>query len=154
MHINFWMPRTCHPVGIPSNLLERRPEIAAPNATWPLPTPQSHRHRRPYYPNLTRSAQGGFEKFRAASLMTWPSRFWYVGPSISETIFDAGPPPRHREQFVAVYTADVAPMSTGLIAFQQVEDTWLRFASIQTDSADRNKAVASAQQFLALSQAR
>jgi NodT family efflux transporter outer membrane factor (OMF) lipoprotein len=143
------------PVGIPSQLLERRPDIAASERNMAAANAQIGIATAAYYPNLTLSAQGGFESSALQSLMTWPSRFWSVGPSISETIFDAGLRRATVNQFVAVYNADVAAYrQTVLIAFQQVEDNLAAVRILSKQIQQQEQAVQSAQQFLALSQAR
>jgi NodT family efflux transporter outer membrane factor (OMF) lipoprotein len=143
------------PVGIPSQLLERRPDIAASERNMAAANAQIGIATAAYYPNLTLSAQGGFESSALQNLMTWPSRFWSVGPSISETIFDAGLRRATVNQFVAVYNADVAAYrQTVLTAFQQVEDSMAAVRILSKQIQQQEQAVQSAQQFLALSQAR
>jgi NodT family efflux transporter outer membrane factor (OMF) lipoprotein len=143
------------PVGIPSQLLERRPDIAASERNMAAANAQIGIATAAYYPNLTLSAQGGFESSALQNLMTWPSRFWSVGPSISETIFDAGLRRATVNQFVAVYNADVAAYrQTVLTAFQQVEDSMAAVRILSRQIQQQEQAVQSAQQFLKLSQAR
>jgi len=143
------------PVGIPSQLLERRPDIAASERNMAAANAQIGIATAAYYPNLTLSAQGGFESSALQSLFTWPSRFWSVGPSVSETIFDAGLRRATVNQFVAVYNADVAAYrQTVLTAFQQVEDSMAAVRILSKQIQQQEQAVQSAQQFLELSQAR
>jgi NodT family efflux transporter outer membrane factor (OMF) lipoprotein len=143
------------PVGIPSQLLERRPDIAASERNMASANAQIGIATAAYYPNLTLSAQGGFESSALQNLMTWPSRFWSVGPSVSETIFDAGLRRATVNQFVAVYNADVAAYrQTVLTAFQQVEDSMAAVRILSKQIQQQEQAVQSAQQFLTLSQAR
>src|ERR1700688_4265433 len=143
------------PVGVPSQLLERRPDIAASERNMAAANAQIGIATAAYYPNVTLSAQGGFESSALQSLMTWPSRFWSVGPSISETIFDAGLRRATVNQFVAVYNADVAAYrQTVLTAFQQVEDSLAAVRILSKQIQQQEQAVESAQQFLTLSQAR
>ncbi len=143
------------PVGIPSQLLERRPDIAASERNMAAANAQIGIATAAYYPNLTLSAQGGFESSALQNLMTWPSRFWSVGPSVSETIFDAGLRRATVNQFVAVYNADVAAYrQTVLTAFQQVEDNLAAVRILSKQIQQQEQAVQFAQQFLTLSQAR
>jgi NodT family efflux transporter outer membrane factor (OMF) lipoprotein len=143
------------PVGIPTQLLERRPDIAASERNMAAANAQIGIATAAYYPNLTLSAQGGFESSALQNLMTWPSRFWSVGPSISETIFVAGLRRATVNQFVAVYNADVAAYrQTVLTAFQQVEDSMATVRILSKQIQQQEQAVQSAQQFLTLSQAR
>ena len=77
-----------------------------------------------YYPNLSLTAAGGFESSAISDWFSWPSRFWSVGTSLSETIFDAGLRRATVQQYVATYNADLAAYrQTVLTAFQQVEDS-------------------------------
>src|SRR5580658_9111280 len=112
------------PLGLPSQLLERRPDIAAAERTMAAANAQIGVAYAAYYPNLTLSASAGFESSLWKRLFDWPSRFWSVGPSLSETIFDGGLRRATVNQFVAVYNGDLASYrQTVLTAFQQVEDS-------------------------------
>ncbi|HWO38545.1 MAG TPA: efflux transporter outer membrane subunit, partial [Candidatus Acidoferrum sp.] len=140
------------PVGIPTQLLERRPDIAASERAMAAANAQIGIATAAYYPNLTLSAQGGFESSALQSLFTWPSRFWSVGPSVSQSIFDAGLRRAAVNQFVAVYNADVASYrQTVLTAFQQVEDSLAEVRILSTQIQQQQQAVESAQKFLELS---
>ncbi len=111
------------PLGLPSQLLERRPDIAAAERTMAAANAQIGIAYAAYYPNLTLSASGGFESSSWKHLLDWPSRFWSIGPSVSETVFDAGLRRATVNQYVATYNADLAGYrQTVLTAFQQVED--------------------------------
>jgi NodT family efflux transporter outer membrane factor (OMF) lipoprotein len=143
------------PVGVPSQLLERRPDIAAAERSMASANAQIGIVTAAYYPNLTLSAQGGFESSAIQTLLEWPSRFWSVGPSISETIFDAGLRRATVNQFVAVYNANVAGYrQTVLTAFQQVEDSLATERILSKQIIQQQQAVDAAQQFLELAKAR
>lgn len=139
------------PIGVPSHLLERRPDVAAAERTMAEANAQIGIAYAAYYPNVTLSASGGFESNSFTSWLAWPSRFWSIGASLSETIFDAGLRRAQVRQFVALYNADVAGYrQTVLTAFQQVED-FLAAERILSQQTDKQKeAVASAQQFFDL----
>ena len=110
------------PVGVPSQLLERRPDIAAAERNMAAANAEIGIAYAAYYPNLSLTAEAGFES-RSAIGFRWPSRFWSVGPSLSETIFEAGLRRATVQQYVATYNADLAAYrQTVLTAFQQVED--------------------------------
>jgi NodT family efflux transporter outer membrane factor (OMF) lipoprotein len=112
------------PIGLPSQLLERRPDIAAAERTMAAANAQIGVAYAAYYPNLTLSASAGFESSVWRKLFSWPSRFWSVGPSVSETVFDGGLRRATVNQYVAVYNADLASYrQTVLAGFQQVEDS-------------------------------
>ena len=111
------------PTGIPSELLERRPDIAAAERLVAQANAQIGIATAAYYPNVVLSASGGLGATAFSSWFTWPSRFWSVGPSLAETIFDAGLRRATVEQFQDNYEQDVANYrETVLSAFQQVED--------------------------------
>src|SRR6202042_3896220 len=78
------------PEVLPSALLERRPDIAASGRRMAAANEQIGIAQAAYYPTLNLSALAGFEGASAANWLIWPSRFWAVGPSFSETLFDAG----------------------------------------------------------------
>ena len=111
------------PTGTPSKLLERRPDIAAAERQMAEANAVIGIGRAAYYPDLTLSAGGGFTASNITHWFTWPSRFFSIGPTISETIFDAGLRRATIDQYVATYNADLAAYrQTVLTAFQQVED--------------------------------
>jgi NodT family efflux transporter outer membrane factor (OMF) lipoprotein len=108
-----------------------------------------------YYPNLTLSAEAGFESSTLRNILTWPSRFWSVGPSLSETIFDAGLRRATVNQFIAAYNSDVAGYrQTVLTAFQQVEDNLASERIMSKEIEEQDQAVQSARQYLELALAR
>ncbi|MGA2813207.1 MAG: efflux transporter outer membrane subunit [Candidatus Acidiferrum sp.] len=143
------------PIGVPSQLLERRPDIAAAERNMAAANAQIGVVTAAYYPTLTLSGTAGFESSAIKNLLTWPSRFWSVGPSVSETIFDAGLRGATVKQYVAVYNADVASYrQTVLTAFQQVEDYLAATRILSRQIAQQQTAVNSAQQYLDLAKAR
>jgi len=143
------------PTGTPSQLLERRPDIAAAERQMASANAVIGIGYAAYYPNLTLSASGGFASSAISRLLNASSRVWSIGPSLSETIFDAGLRRATIEQYIATYNADVASYrQIVLTAFQQVEDylaeTRLLFTEIQQEQA----AVAAAQKAYDLEKAR
>lgn len=143
------------PVGVPSQLLERRPDIAASERAMAAANSQIGIATAAYYPNLTITAQAGFESSALKNLLTWPSRFWSVGPSISETLFDAGLRRAAVNQFVAVYSADVAGYRQSVLtAFQQVEDDLAAVRILSKQIGEQQEAEKSAERYLELAKAR
>jgi NodT family efflux transporter outer membrane factor (OMF) lipoprotein len=127
------------PFGFPSQLLERRPDIAAAERLVAQANAQIGIARAAYFPTVTLSAAAGFETVMFASWFTWPSRFFSAGPTVAETIFDAGLRRATVEQFGAQYEATVANYrQTVLTAFQQVEDNLasLRILSVEIQQQD------------------
>src|SRR5271155_2174713 len=143
------------PVGVPSELLERRPDVAATERTMAEANAAIGIAYAAYYPNLTLSAEGGFESSAFHNWLSWPSRFWSVGGSIPETIFDAGLRRATVQQYVATYNADLASYrQTVLTAFQQVEDGLAEVRILSKEIQQEQQAVDSAQTYLKLEQAR
>jgi NodT family efflux transporter outer membrane factor (OMF) lipoprotein len=143
------------PVGVPSELLERRPDIAAAERTMAEANTAIGIAYAAYYPNLTLSAEGGFESSLLRNWLAWPSRFWSVGTSLSETIFEAGLRRATVQQYTATYNADLAGYrQTVLTAFQQVEDSLAEVRILSKEIQQEQQAVDSAQTFLKLEQAR
>ena len=143
------------PVGVPSELLERRPDVAAAERTMAEANAAIGIAYAAYYPNLTLSAEGGFESSAFHNWLAWPSRFWSVGASIPETIFDAGLRRATVQQYVATYNADLASYrQTVLTAFQQVEDGLAEVRILSKEIEQEQQAVDSARTFLKLEQAR
>ena len=111
------------PIGMPSGLLERRPDIAGAERKMASDNAQIGIAYAAYYPTLSLGASGGFESSSFKHLFDWPSRFWSIGPTVSETIYDGGLRRATVNQFISTYNADVASYrQTVLTAFQQVED--------------------------------
>jgi NodT family efflux transporter outer membrane factor (OMF) lipoprotein len=143
------------PVGVPSELLERRPDIAAAERTMAEANASIGIAYAAYYPNLTLSAEGGFESSAISKWFDWPSRFWSIGASLPETIFDAGLRRATVQQYVATYNADLAAYrQTVLTAFQQVEDGLAEVRILSKEIQQEQQAVESAQLYLKLEQAR
>lgn len=143
------------PVGVPSELLERRPDVAAAQRLMAEANAAIGIAYAAYYPNLTLTAEGGFESSSFHRWLTWPSRFWSVGASVPETIFDAGLRRATVQQYVATYNADVAAYrQTVLSAFQQVEDGLAEVRILSKEVQQEEQAVESAQTFLKLEQSR
>ena len=143
------------PVGVPSQLLERRPDIAASERAMAAANAQIGIAVAAYYPNVTLSGTGGFQSSSIKNLLTLPSGFWSVGPTLSETIFDAGLRRATVQQFTALYNADVAGYrQTVLTAFQQVEDSMAAIRILSKQIQQQVQAEQSGERYLELAKAR
>ncbi|MFY9643753.1 MAG: efflux transporter outer membrane subunit [Terriglobales bacterium] len=143
------------PAGVPSELLERRPDIAAAERTMAEANAEIGIAYAAYFPNLTLRAEGGFESSAIGKWLSWPSRFWSVGASLSETVFDAGLRRSTVQQYVAVYNADLASYrQTVLSGFQQVEDALAEVRILSKEVQQEQAALTSAQTYLKLEQGR
>jgi NodT family efflux transporter outer membrane factor (OMF) lipoprotein len=139
------------PIGVPSQLLERRPDIAAAERTMAEANAAIGIAYSAYFPNLTLTGDGGFESSSFAHWLAWPSRFWSVGATFSETIFDAGLRRATVQQFVATYNADLAGYrQTVLAGFQQVEDALAEVRIISKEIQQEQQAIDAAQLALKL----
>ena len=111
------------PVGIPSTLLQRRPDIAAAQRRMAAANASVGVARAAYYPSLTLGAVFGFQSSTAGSLISAPARFWAVGPSAILTLFDYGRRRAQEAQAQALLEETGAQYrSVAINAFQQVED--------------------------------
>ena len=140
------------PVGVPSELLERRPDIAAAERRVAEANAQIGIAQSAYYPTVQLSAAIGLDASSISTWFNWPSRFWAVGPAVLETLFDAGRRRATNEAATAGYDALVAAYrQTAINAFQQVEDNLaaLRVLSQETDT--QRAAVKAAERSLELS---
>ena len=143
------------PVGVPSELLERRPDVAAAERTMAEANAAIGIAYAAYYPNLTLTGAAGFESSSLSKWLSWPSRFWSIGASLPETIFDAGLRRATVQQNVAIYNADLATYrQTVLTAFQQVEDSLAEVRILSKEIQQEQQAVDSARTYLKLEEAR
>jgi NodT family efflux transporter outer membrane factor (OMF) lipoprotein len=139
------------PVGLPSRLLERRPDIAAAERLMAQANAQIGIATAAYYPTVTLSAAAGFESTALSTWFTWPSRIFSIGPAAMETLFDAGLRQATVEQFSAQYDATVAGYrQTVLAAFQQIEDNLAALRILSVEIQYQDAAVKAADKTLAL----
>jgi NodT family efflux transporter outer membrane factor (OMF) lipoprotein len=143
------------PVDIPSKLLQRRPDIAAAERTMAEANALIGVETAAYFPTLDLTATGGWEAAAISSLFTAPAKFWSIGASASEEIFDGGLRRATIRQYTAQFNADVAAYrQTVLTAFQQVED-YIATVRVLSQQIERQKAaVAAAQRYLDIATAR
>jgi NodT family efflux transporter outer membrane factor (OMF) lipoprotein len=139
------------PIGVPSQLLERRPDIASSERAMAVANAEIGIADAAFYPDLVLSASGGFNSSTLGHLFDWPSRFWSIGPSISETVLDVGLRTAGAQQYTATYNASVANYrETVLTAFQQVEDYLASVRILSQQILKQQQAVDSAQRFVDL----
>jgi NodT family efflux transporter outer membrane factor (OMF) lipoprotein len=133
------------PVGIPSELLERRPDIAAAERAVAQANAQIGIAQTAFFPTVTLSASAGLEALSVAKWFEWPSRICSVGPSLAQTLFDAGLRRATVQQYQAVYDQTVANYrETVLTAFQQVEDSLAGLRILTQVIEQQNAAIDSA----------
>jgi NodT family efflux transporter outer membrane factor (OMF) lipoprotein len=142
------------PVGIPSALLERRPDIASSERLVAAANEQIGIAQSAFFPSLILTATGGVETTNIAQWFTWPSRFWSLGPQLAETIFDAGKRKAQVDLQNSAYNATVATYrQTVLTAFQQIEDQMAALRILEQEAQAQDTAVLAAEKSLAITTA-
>jgi multidrug efflux pump len=140
------------PAGLPSQLLERRPDIAAAERRVASANATIGVAEAAFFPKITLDANGGFESVVLNTLLTWPNRFWSIGPTISQIAFDAGRTKGLKQQAVANYDATVAAYRQLILtSFQDVEDNLAALRILSEEAAQQDVAIASSQRTLDLS---
>jgi NodT family efflux transporter outer membrane factor (OMF) lipoprotein len=154
--LNLQPPVLPHIPGVvPATLLERRPDIAGEERRMASANEEIGIAQAAYYPTLSLSAIAGLQGTSALNWFNWPSRFWAVGPTLSETVFDAGRRRATKQITEAQYDATVANyQQTALTAFQQVEDNLAALRVLTTEAQQQYEATASAEQSLSLFETR
>jgi NodT family efflux transporter outer membrane factor (OMF) lipoprotein len=145
------MPPPPIPPGLPSELLERRPDIAAAERQMAAANAQIGVAKAAYYPNISLGAAGGFESSAITTLVSGPSVLWSAGPSALFTVFDVGRRRAASDQAIAAYDQTVANYrQTVLTGFQQVEDNVAALRILEHEAQVQDKAVTAAQKYLEL----
>ncbi len=139
------------PTGVPSQLAERRPDVAAAERTLAAANATIGIGYGAFFPQVSISAEAGFESSTLKHLFDWPSRFWAIGPSAAQTIFNGGLYRAQLHQYEAIYNGDLATYrQTVLTAFQQVEDALAATRVYSQQIQRQREAVKSSQDFLDL----
>jgi NodT family efflux transporter outer membrane factor (OMF) lipoprotein len=135
------------PIGVPSDLLERRPDIASAERNVAAANARIGVAEAAFYPNVRLSASAGLEAASLAKWLTWPARFWSVGPAVSEVLFDGGLRRAQTGQARAAYDAQVASYrQTVLTGFQEVEDSLATLRVLEEEAQVQQEALAAARQ--------
>jgi len=143
------------PVALPSELLQRRPDIATAERQVGAANAQIGVARSAFYPSIFLDGTGGFQSADIAKLLDGPSAIWSVGLSALEPLIAGGRNRARLENSKAVYDEDVANYRESvLVAFQQVEDALSGLNALETASDSQQRAVADAQTSLTLANAR
>ena len=139
------------PVGLPSELLQRRPDVAAAERRVAEANQQIGIARAAYFPTVTLDGTAGFAGTQGSNWFTWPSAFWAVGPALAQTLFDAGRRRATSETARANYDAAVASYrQRSLTAFQEVEDNVAAMRILENEAKQQQEAVASSKDSLQL----
>jgi NodT family efflux transporter outer membrane factor (OMF) lipoprotein len=142
------------PVTVPSVLLERRPDIAAQERLVAAANEQIGIAKAAFFPTISLSGSAGFQSSSITTWLGWPSRFFSIGPTLAETVFDAGKRRATLAEFQAAYDATVAAYRQAVLtSFQQVEDALAAERILQEQSVPVDQSVKSAQRALDLATA-
>ncbi len=142
------------PLGVPSTLLERRPDIAEAERQAAAANEQIGIAKAAFFPAITVAASAGVESSSLLNWITWPSRFWTLGPQLSQILFEGGRRNAQLAQVQAGYDASAASYrQTVLTAFQQVEDDLAALRVLSDEASVVDQAVNSAQRSVAVSTA-
>ena len=139
------------PPALPSELLERRPDIAAAERRVAAANAEIGVAKAAYFPSFTLAATGGFRSAEASQWFTAPSRFWSIGPAIAQSIFDAGLRRAQTEQAIADYDATVAEYRQAVLSgFQEVEDNLAALRVLGEEAKVQDEAVRAARESVTL----
>jgi NodT family efflux transporter outer membrane factor (OMF) lipoprotein len=139
------------PTGVPSQLVERRPDIAAAERTLAEANATIGVGYGAFFPQVTIAADGGFESATFKHLFDWPSRIWSIGPSVSQTVFNGFLYRAELHQYVAQYNADLATYRQDVLnALQQVEDNLAATRVYSQQILRQQQAVKDSQDYLNL----
>jgi len=140
------------PVGVPSELLERRPDIASAERHVAAANAEIGLAKAAYFPSLRFAASAGLESTQIGNWLSWPSRLWSIGPTLAQTLFDGGQRRALTDQAKAAYDASVADYrQTVLTAFQEVEDSLAAMRILSAEAKQQEAAVKAATRLLEIS---
>ena len=140
------------PVGVPSTLLERRPDIAAAERQMAAANAKIGVATAAFFPTLTISVSGGYQGVDLPGLLSMPLRYWSIGPALAQPLFDGGLRIGAYQQAGAAYDQNVAQYrQTVLAAFQNVEDNLVALRLLQKESKSQASAVKHAQDAVRIS---
>jgi len=135
------------PVGVPSKLLERRPDIATAERNMAAANAQIGVAKAAFFPTVTLNGSVGYESTDTSNWLTWPSRFWSLGAGVSEVVFEGGLRRAQTKAARAAYEATVASYrQTVLTAFQQVEDNLAALRILEGEAQVQRGALLAARQ--------
>jgi NodT family efflux transporter outer membrane factor (OMF) lipoprotein len=130
------------PVGLPSDLLERRPDVSAAERQMAAANASIGVAKAAFFPTVTLSATGGYQTALPNLWFTTPSRFWSLGPSIAQTFFDGGLRTANTKNAIATYDAAIANYrQTVLTAFQEIEDNLAQLHVLEDEAKVQDEAI-------------
>ncbi len=143
------------PVGLPSELLERRPDVASAERRVAAANAAIGVAVAGYFPTLTLPASGGYQSSTLTEFFSLPNRFWSLGPALVETLFDGGRRRAAKEQALASYDATVAAYRQSVLsAFEEVEDDLATLRILAEEADQQAAAVAASERSLTIAKNR
>ncbi|PMZ86837.1 MULTISPECIES: efflux transporter outer membrane subunit [unclassified Pseudomonas] len=141
------------PLALPSQLLERRPDIASAERSVMAANANIGVAKAAYYPDLTLSLNGGYSSSTSKDLFSLPNRFWSVGPQLAMTLFDGGQRSAEVDRSEAAYDETVAKYrQTVLDGFREVENYLVQLKVLEDEAVVREQALDAARESLRLTQ--
>jgi NodT family efflux transporter outer membrane factor (OMF) lipoprotein len=139
------------PVGMPSELLERRPDVASAERNVAAANARIGVAKAAYFPTITLNGAVGYRTTNIADIFALPSRFWSIGGSIAQAVFDAGLRKAQTAQAIAAYDEQVANYrQTVLTGFQEVEDNLVALRVLEDEARIQDEVVQAARQAVEL----
>ncbi len=139
------------PIALPSELLERRPDIASAERRAAAANAEIGVAHAAFFPTLTLTGSAGLESAAISTLIDWPSRLWSLGAAMAETVFDGGRRRAATDEAVANFDVSVAAYRESVLtAFQQVEDNLVALRVLADEAEEQRAAVDAARQSLAI----
>jgi NodT family efflux transporter outer membrane factor (OMF) lipoprotein len=139
------------PVGMPSELLERRPDVASAERNVAAANARIGVAKAAYFPAITLNGAVGYRTTNIADIFALPSRFWSIGGSIAQAVFDAGLRKAQTAQAIAAYDEQVANYrQTVLTGFQEVEDNLVALRVLEDEARIQDEVVQAARQAVEL----
>ena len=143
---NFMLQPPEIPVALPSELLERRPDIASAERLVAAANAQVGVAKAAFFPQLTFSLTTGLESLTLSNLLSWPQRFWTLGPTLAQTVFDAGRRRGMTQQAEAAYDSAAATYRQSVLsAFQEVEDNLAALRILADEAVQQETAIQASQ---------
>lgn len=143
------------PVGLPSAMLERRPDVAAAERRVAAANAGIGVATAAYFPALTLTGSGGYQASTLSSFFSLPNRVWSLGPALAETLFDGGKRRAVKEEALASYDSTVAAYRLSVLtAFEDVEDGLASLRILAEEAHQQDAATAAAERSLALAKNR
>ncbi|MFL1514433.1 RND transporter [Pseudomonas prosekii] len=141
------------PLSLPSQLLERRPDIASAERSVIAANANIGVAKAAYYPDLSLSLSGGYSSSTSSNLVSLPNRFWSVGPKLTLPLFDGGARSAEVDRNEALYDETVATYrQTVLDGFREVENYLIQLKVYEQEASVRQEALDAARDSLRLTE--